>query len=56
MTAAGIKVKVKVKNGHVMLVDKDPDAANATVIVPDINKGNRQVAHGIDTVLRPKNL
>ncbi|MEO6511488.1 MAG: fasciclin domain-containing protein [Nocardioides sp.] len=55
-TAAGVKLTVKVKDGHVMLVDKDPDAANATVIVPDINKGNRQIAHGIDTVLRPKNL
>jgi uncharacterized surface protein with fasciclin (FAS1) repeats len=55
-TAAGVKLKVKVKNGHVMLVDKDPDAANATVIVPDINKGNKQIAHGIDRVLRPINL
>jgi uncharacterized surface protein with fasciclin (FAS1) repeats len=55
-TAAGIKLKVKVKNGHVMLVDKDPDAANATVVVPDINKGNKQIAHGIDAVLRPIDL
>jgi uncharacterized surface protein with fasciclin (FAS1) repeats len=55
-TAAGIKVKVKVKNGHVMLVDKDRDAANATVVVPDNNKGNKQIAHGIDAVLRPIDL
>ena len=55
-TAAGVKVKVKVKNGHVMLVDKDPDAANATVIAPNINKGNKQIAHGIDYVLRPIDL
>jgi hypothetical protein len=55
-TAAGVKLKVKVKNGHVMLVDKDPDAANATVIVADVNKGNKQIAHGIDSVLRPIDL
>jgi uncharacterized surface protein with fasciclin (FAS1) repeats len=55
-TAAGVRLKVKVKNGHVMLVDKDPDAANATVVVPDINKGNKQIAHGIDAVLRPIDL
>ena len=55
-TAAGVKLKVKAKKGHVMLVDKDPDAANATVIAPDINKGNKQIAHGIDTVLRPIDL
>ena len=51
-----MKLKVKVKNGMVMLVDKDPDTANATVIVADINKGNKQIAHGIDAVLRPADL
>ncbi len=56
MTAAGIKVKVKVVHGMVTLVDKDPDAANATVVVPDINKGNKQIAHGVDAVLRPADL
>ena len=57
MTAAGIKVKVKVVQGMVTLVDKDPDAANATVIRrPDINKGNKQIAHGVDAVLRPADL
>ena len=55
-TAAGVKLKVKVKNGMVTLVDKDPDTANATVIVADINKGNKQIAHGIDAVLRPVDL
>ena len=40
----------------VMLVDKDPDTAAATVIVADINKGNKQIAHGIDAVLRPADL
>jgi len=55
-TAAGVKLTVKVKNGHVMLVDKDPDAKNATVVTADINKGNKQIAHGIDAVLRPIDL
>ena len=55
-TAAGVKVKVKVAHGMVTLVDKDPDNANATVIVADINKGNKQIAHGIDVVLRPADL
>ncbi len=40
-TAAGVKLKVKVKNGHVMLVDKDPDAANATVIVRRHQQGQQ---------------
>jgi uncharacterized surface protein with fasciclin (FAS1) repeats len=55
-TAAGVKLKVKVVHGVVTLVDKDPDNANAAVIVADINKGNKQVAHGIDVVLRPADL
>ncbi len=55
-TAAGTTVKVKVVHGVVTLVDKDPDAVNATVIVTDINKGNKQIAHGVDRVLRPADL
>ncbi len=55
-TAAGPKLKVVVKNGQVTLEDKDHDATNATVIVADINKGNKQIAHGIDRVLRPADL
>jgi uncharacterized surface protein with fasciclin (FAS1) repeats len=55
-TAAGVKLKVKVVHGVVTLVDKDPDNANASVIVADINQGNKQIAHGIDVVLRPADL
>jgi len=55
-TAAGLSIKVKVADGRVTLVDKDPDATNPTVTVPDINKGNKQIAHGIDRVLRPIDL
>ena len=55
-TAAGKTVKVKIAKGMVTLVDKDPDNANATVVVADLNKGNRQIGHGIDVVLRPADL
>jgi hypothetical protein len=42
----------------VILVDKDKDARNPRVIIPlrNINKGNKQIAHGIDRVLRPIDL
>ncbi len=55
-TAAGKTLKVKVANGKVKLVDKDPDTKAAVVVAADINKGNKQVAHGIDAVLLPANL
>ena len=55
-TAAGKNLKVKIAKGKVTLVDKDPDTANATVVAADINKGNKQIAHGIDVVLRPADL
>ncbi len=56
-TAAGVKVKVKVKRGNVIkLADKDRDARNARVVQANINKGNKQIAHGVDRVLRPINL
>ena len=40
----------------VFLVDKDRDAANPYVVVLDVNRGNKQVAHGINQVLRPLDL
>ncbi|MBE7325839.1 fasciclin domain-containing protein [Nocardioides sp. Y6] len=61
-TAQGATVKVKVKtpkkNPRIILVDKDRDDRNPRVILKqvDINKGNKQIAHGIDRVLRPVNL
>jgi hypothetical protein len=41
-----------------VLVDKDKDARDARAIPKflDLNKGNRQVAHGLDRVLRPVDL
>jgi uncharacterized surface protein with fasciclin (FAS1) repeats len=57
-TAAGLPVKVVVKNGRVQLVDRDFDDYNprAVAALLDINKGNKQIAHGINRVLRPVDL
>jgi len=52
----GATVTVDVDGRRISLVDKDPNAANPTVTAPDINKGNRQIAHGITRVLRPLDL
>lgn len=57
-TAHEETVKVRVRNGRVILVDKDTDDRNARVVkaLKNINKGNRQIAHGVDRVLRPIDL
>ena len=58
--ADGATIKVKVKKMHsnkvITLVDKDGDSRNPMVVATDLNKGNLQIAHGIDRVLRPINL
>ena len=48
-----VKVRSRV---FVKLVDADTDDADPYVIKANINKGNKQIAHGIDRVLRPINL
>jgi uncharacterized surface protein with fasciclin (FAS1) repeats len=60
-TAQGgtIKVKVRTKGGvSVTLKDKDKDAQDPQAVLKalDLNKGNKQIAHGIDRVLRPIDL
>lgn len=60
-TALGPTVRIDLRwhpKPAIVLVDKDPDAVNPRVILTalDINKGNKQIAHGIDEVLRPVNL
>jgi hypothetical protein len=58
-TALGKKLGVRVtKAPEIRLIDKDRGARNARVVLGrvDINKGNAQIAHGIDRVLRPLNL
>ncbi|MET0931357.1 MAG: fasciclin domain-containing protein [Aeromicrobium sp.] len=51
-------IRVKVRRGSVHLRDNDPNDRDPLVIPSssDINKGNRQIAHGINRVLRPLDL
>ncbi|MGD9961633.1 fasciclin domain-containing protein [Nocardioides sp.] len=55
---AGTNLRVKVRHGSVFLRDRDTDDLNARVraAAKNINKGNKQIAHGINRVLRPINL
>ncbi|HET7736207.1 MAG TPA: fasciclin domain-containing protein [Nocardioidaceae bacterium] len=58
-TAQGGTLTVNVRpNSRIFLRDKDKDAANPELIpaLLDINKGNKQIAHGINRVLRPIDL
>ena len=50
--AQGITIKVSVKNGVVRLVDQDTNDANPRIVIRNINKGNRQIAQGINLLLR----
>lgn len=52
-----IGVRVNTSAPSITLVDKAPKLGNPKVILTqvDINKGNKQVAHGIDAVLLPMN-
>ena len=57
-TAAGSKIKVNVRHGRVFLQDADKNDLNPRVIfsLRNLNKGNKQIAHGINRVLRPVDL
>ena len=55
LEGSSIRVKVKYRV-LVQLVDADRNDRNPYVVQPNVNKGNRQIAHGIDRVLRPVNL
>lgn len=60
-TAAGAAIRVDVtrswfRHPQVRLIDADTNDRNAQVVRFDINKGNRQIAHGVDRVLRPLDL
>lgn len=52
----GKSFKVVVKGNSIRLRDKDYNSRNPRVNVVDVNKGNMQIAHGIDRVLRPMDL
>lgn len=54
---AGSTVRVKVLRHHrIALVDADRNDTNPVIVRVNINKGNVQIAHGIDRVLRPVDL
>ena len=55
-TAAGQTFRVKVEGTKITLIDKSKKHKNAVVLLSkvDINKGNKQVAHGINQVMLPK--
>ena len=56
MASGGI-VRVDVRKGNrVKLLDADRNDANPRIVRKNINKGNRQIAHGINRVLRPVDL
>lgn len=57
-TAQGGEIRLRAVGNQIRVRDLDPDARNARVILRaiDINKGNRQIGHGIDRVLRPLDL
>jgi uncharacterized surface protein with fasciclin (FAS1) repeats len=54
-TAQTGKFIVNVVGNSIELVDQDTGINNARVLLPlvDLNKGNKQIAHGIDRVLLP---
>jgi hypothetical protein len=57
-TAQGGSLRVRVVGDQVRLRDADTNDRNARVVVAakNLNKGNKQIAHGIDRVLRPIDL
>lgn len=60
-TAQGGKIKVKVKTKpevSVTLKDRDRNDTDAMAVLSglDLNKGNKQIAHAIDQVMRPIDL
>ena len=55
-TAEGGSVKVRVVGRSIYLQDYDHNSRNPRIVATDINKGNRQIAHAIDRVLRPVDL
>ena len=55
LTDATIRVRVR-SVFFIQLADADRNDRNPLIVQPDINKGNRQIGHGIDRVLRPVDL
>jgi uncharacterized surface protein with fasciclin (FAS1) repeats len=55
-TAAGASVTVDVRYRGIALLDADTSDRDPRVVWFDVNRGNRQIAHVIDRVLRPVDL
>ncbi|MFI5953994.1 fasciclin domain-containing protein [Cryptosporangium sp. NPDC051539] len=57
-TATGAKITVDVYWHHrcVRLIDADRNDRDPRIVAFDVNKGNKQIAHAIDRVLRPSDL
>lgn len=55
-TAQGGKVGIRVRGKKVIVSDLDKNDRNARVVVVDINRGNKQVGHAVNRVLRPLDL
>jgi uncharacterized surface protein with fasciclin (FAS1) repeats len=55
-TAQGGKITVRVRHGVISLKDADKNNRDPRVDVVNINAGNKQIAHGINRVLRPIDL
>ena len=57
-TAQGRRIRVNVLPHQIALRDRDFDAVNPKILkaARNVNKGNRQIAHGISQVLRPIDL
>jgi len=55
---ADATLRVRVRQDRVILVDADRNDPNAKVIkkLRNLNKGNKQIAHGVSQVLRPADL
>ena len=54
-TLQGGTVQVRITSGNVVLHDRNPDSPDSRVFhaVSNINKGNRQIAHGIAWAISP---
>ncbi len=56
MSGSAIKIRVVHKRlPHIAIVDGSRNNQNAWLMIPkrNINKGNLQIAHGVDRVIRP---
>lgn len=56
LAGSTITLDVRHHGRRVVLVDADTNDRNPLIVRANLNKGNRQIAHGIDRVLRPVDL